>query len=57
VREVGILKKDPDQIKKQIENLEMMSKLCFILLTKVLHWREVKFQYHLFCITISIMLA
>jgi hypothetical protein len=27
------------------------------LLTKVLHWREVKFQYHLFCITISIMLA
>ncbi|WJX95447.1 Protein EARLY FLOWERING 5 [Trifolium repens] len=24
VREVGILKKDPDQIKKQIENLEMM---------------------------------
>jgi hypothetical protein len=57
VREVGILKKDPDQIKKQIENLEMMSKLRFILLTKVLHWREVKSQYHFFCITISIMLA
>lgn len=30
VREVGILKKDPDQLKKQIENLEMMSKSCFI---------------------------
>jgi len=29
VREVGILKKDPDQLKKQIENLEMMSKSCF----------------------------
>jgi hypothetical protein len=27
VRDVGILKKDPDQLKKQIENLEMMSKL------------------------------
>jgi len=26
---VGILKKDPDQLKKQIENLEMMSKSCF----------------------------
>ncbi|XLU81261.1 hypothetical protein S245_004681 [Arachis hypogaea] len=24
VREVGILKKDPEQLKKQIENLEMM---------------------------------
>ena len=34
VREVGILKKDPDQLKKQIENLEMMSKSCFILYWK-----------------------
>lgn len=27
VREVGILKKDPDAIKEQIQKLEMMSKL------------------------------
>lgn len=28
VREVGILKKDPEQIKEQIRKLDMSSKLC-----------------------------
>lgn len=31
MREVGILKKDPEQLKKQIDNLEMMSKSCFLM--------------------------
>lgn len=31
VREVGILKKDPEQLKDQIDKLEVMSKLLHIL--------------------------
>lgn len=42
---MGILKKDPDQLKKQIENLEMMSKSYF---TMVLHLMAVKFQSFVF---------
>lgn len=37
VREVGILKKDPEQLKEQIEKLEVMSKLLHILQFEVYH--------------------
>lgn len=37
VREVGILKKDPEQLKDQIDKLEVMSKLLHILQVIVLH--------------------
>lgn len=30
MREVGLLKKDPDTLKEQIDKLEMMSKSCSI---------------------------
>ena len=46
VREVGILKKDPDQLKKQIDNLEMMSKSCFILYWKAVKSDIIYFAYH-----------
>lgn len=42
MREVGILKKDPEQLKKQIDNLEMMSKLS---VTMVLHLMAAKFFF------------
>lgn len=37
VREVGILKKDPEQLKEQIDKLELMSKLLHILRFVVYH--------------------
>lgn len=37
MREVGILKKDPEQIREQIEKLEMMSKSLSVL-TFLIRW-------------------
>lgn len=37
VREVGILKKDPDAIKEQIQKLEIMSVWFFLSCTSVAH--------------------
>ena len=46
VKEVWIFKKDPNQLKKQIDNLEMMSKSCFILYWKAVKSDIIYFAYH-----------
>jgi len=48
---VGILKKDPDQLKKQIENLEMMSKSCFCF-----SMAGCKMQYSFFHLSLLLLL-